>query len=329
MPDTALKKLEITASPHLQGKTTAAAMMKDVIIALLPATLAAVYFFGKPALILIATSILAAMIAESLVCLLRKEKNLLFDCSAILTGLLFGLILPPAVSWQAAALGAVVAIVVGKHLFGGLGSNIFNPALVGRAFVAAAYPTMITTYLNPGRVDTLAEATPLMLQKFSNQLTSIDKLFVGNIPGSIGETSAVCLLAGGVYLLAKKSADWRIPVTILVTVALISQTAFWLNPDFGPPLFHLFAGGLLMGAFFMATDPVTSPFTKKGKFIFAASCGTLIMVLRYFSNLAEGVLYSILFMNAVTPLINRYSRRVPFGRKKQATKNCQKNETNN
>lgn len=307
-------KLEISSSPHLKVKANTALIMKDVIIGLLPALGASLYFFGLSALILIMICVVTAVVTEGLICKIRKQKNSLFDYSAFLTGLLLALTLPPAVSWYAAVLGTIVAIVIGKHLFGGLGSNIFNPALLGRAFIGAAYPIMITTYIEPGRAQAITEATPLMLQKFNGQLTSLDKLFFGNIAGSMGETSAFLLLLGGIYLLIKRSADWRVPLSLLFAVLIVSTTGYFVNSDFGPPLFHLFAGGLFFGTFFMATDPVTTPVTKKGKFIFGAACGLLIMVLRYFSNLAEGVLYSILFMNAAVPLINRYTRPKPFGR---------------
>lgn len=304
----------ISGSPHIKNEKNTASIMRDVLIGLIPATAASLYFFGLPALILILTCLVTAIITEESVCRLRKQKSTLPDYSAAITGLLLALTLPPAVSWYGAAIGTVFALVVGKHLFGGLGFNIFNPALVGRGFIAAAYPAMITTYTEPQTALTVTEATPLMLQKFNNQLTSIDKLFLGNVSGSLGETSAFCLLAGGIYLFIRRSADWRTPVSLLFAVAVISFFGFFINSDFGPPFFHLFAGGLFLGTFFMATDPVTTPATKKGKFIFGLACGLLIMILRYFSNLAEGVLYSILFMNAAVPLINRYTRPRPFGR---------------
>lgn len=307
-------KLEIIGAPHLRGKTNTASIMRDVLIALLPAIGAAIYFFGLPALFLIGVCTITALATEEAITKIRKQNSTLGDLSALVTGALVALILPPAVNWFGAVIATIFAILVGKHLFGGLGSNIFNPALLGRAFLAAAYPTMITTYVNPGRSQVITEATPLMLQKFNNQLTVLDKLFFGNVPGSLGETSALCLIVGGAYLLLRRSADWRIPASLLATVLLTSTLGYHFSTDFGPPLFHLLAGGLLIGAFFMATDPATTPATKKGKFIFGVACGLLIMVLRYFSNLAEGVLYSILFMNAAVPLINRYTRPKPFGR---------------
>lgn len=307
--------LEITSAPHLKTKIKTSKIMKDVLIALLPAIGAAIYFFGLAAVILIANCAITALITERAINIFRKQTSTLSDYSALVTGVLIALILPAQIKWYGATLGVVFAILVGKHLFGGLGSNIFNPALLGRAFLAAAYPKMLTTYIEPERVNAITEATPLMLQKFSNQTTDLSKLFIGNVSGSLGETSAICLLLGGIYLLLRKSADWKIPLSLLVSLATVSVIGYLAKPSLGSPIFHLFAGGLLIGAFFMATDPVTTPVTKKGRFIFGTVCGVLIMIIRYFSNLPEGVMYSILFMNAVTPLINRYTKPKSFGRK--------------
>ncbi|MFO8052739.1 MAG: RnfABCDGE type electron transport complex subunit D [Candidatus Omnitrophota bacterium] len=310
-------KLIVSGSPHLQNKAKVPRIMRDVIIGLLPAIVASIYFFGIWAVILIFNCTLTALITERIINKIRKQKTTIGDYSAAVTGILVALILPVSIKWYGATLGTVFAVLVGKHLFGGLGSNIFNPALLGRAFLAAAYPRMLTTYTKPGQFDTVTEATPLMLQKFSHEITSLDKLFIGNTSGSLGETSAICLLVGGVYLLLRKSADWRIPLSLLVSLSLVSTIGYLINPNFGPPLFHLLAGGLLLGTFFMATDPATTPVTKKGRFIFGATCGILIMIIRYFSNLPEGVMYAILFANATVPLINRYTKPKPFGRGKK------------
>jgi electron transport complex protein RnfD len=306
-------KLTISGSPHLKNKAKTPHIMLDVIIGLLPVIGASIYFFGFSALILICNCTVTAIVTERFINLTRKRKSTIRDYSAALTGILVALILPPSISWYGATIGTVFAILVGKHLFGGLGSNIFNPALVGRAFLAAAYPKTLTTYVKPGWSDTISEATPLMLQKFSGESTSLGQLFLGNVSGSLGETSALCLLIGGFYLLIRKSADWRIPVSLLFFVTVISIGGYLVKPDLGPPLFHLLSGGMLLGAFFMATDPVTTPTTKKGKFIFGGACAVLIMIIRYFSNLPEGVMYAILFTNATVPLINRYTRPKSFG----------------
>jgi len=284
--------------------------MSQVIIGLLPATAASVYFFGVKAIWLISNCVISAILTESIILKIRKKPQSLGDYSAVLTGLLLALILPPSTKWYAASLGSMVAIGVGKQIFGGLGSNIFNPALVGRAFLMAAYPKMLTTFDAPRitntvstTVDAISSATPLALQKFSHTTTDIYELFIGRVAGSLGETSAICLLAGGAYILIRGIADWRIPLSLLATTAIIAL----FNPDKGSVLFHLFSGGLLIGALFMATDPVTTPVTTKGRYIFGIGCALLIMILRYFSGLPEGVMYSILFMNAFVPLINRYT----------------------
>jgi len=283
--------------------------MLQVIVALLPAIAASIYFFNQRAVWLILNCTLTALITERVVLKIRKKPSGLSDLSAALSGLLLALILPPSTRWYAAMLGSIFAILVGKHIFGGLGSNIFNPALIGRAFLMAAYPKMLTTFIVPHSVDAITSATPLTLIKFSQVVTPVGDLFWGKVSGSLGETSALCLIIGGLYLLIRKIADWRIPLSLIATVVIIS----FFTPAKGSVLFHLFSGGLLIGAFFMATDPVTTPVTRRGRYIFGLSCGLLIMIIRYFSGLPEGVMYSILFMNAFTPLINRYTKPKKFG----------------
>ncbi len=309
--------LSLSNSPHLRSKLDTPYIMLQVIIALIPATAASIYFFGQQAIWLISNCIISAVVTEIVILKIRKKQLCINDFSAILTGLLLALILPPSTKWYGASLGSIVAISIGKHIFGGLGSNIFNPALVGRAFLMAAYPKMLTSFSLPKIIgittttstDTISGATPLALLKFNQIATNINDLFIGKVSGSLGETSAVCLIIGGAYLLLRKVADWRIPLSLLATVMLISV----FNPIKGSVLFHLFSGGLLIGALFMATDPVTTPVTKKGRYVFGISCGLLVMIIRYFSGLTEGVMYSILFMNAFTPLINKYTAPRRFG----------------
>jgi len=306
-------RLEITSSPHLFLKIRTPKVMFEVILALLPASIISIYFFGSQAFLLIANCILSALITEIVILTIRKKPLVIGDFSAILTGLLFALILPPAIKWYIATLGAVFAILVGKHIFGGLGANIFNPALIGRAFLMAAYPKALTTFISPNTVDALSQATPLALRKFSQTIAPTSLLFIGKVGGSLGETSAICLIIGGIYILIRKIADWRIPVSLLLTTIIISYVFYTINPLYGSIFFNLFSGGLLLGAFFMATDPVTTPVTKKGRYIFGIGCGFLIMIIRYFGGLPEGVMYAILFMNAFTPLINRYTKPRRFG----------------
>ena len=305
--------LKVSYSPHLRSPVSTPWVMKQVIVGLLPATIAATLLFKEMGAMLISNCVITAVITEEIIQKIRKKPSTAKDYSAVLTGLLLALILPPSTRWYGASLGSIFAIVVGKHLFGGLGANIFNPALIGRAFLMAAYPKMLTTFVEPFNVDAISSATPLALRKFGNAITPIKDLFLGNVSGSLGETSALCLIVGGVYLLVRKIADWRIPVAILITTIIISFSFYTMDPLNGSVLFHLFGGGLLLGALFMATDPVTTPTTKKGRYIFGIGCGVLIMVIRYFSGLPEGVMYSILFMNALTPLINNYTQPKRFG----------------
>ncbi len=305
--------LKITHSPHLKDKINTSYIMYQVVIALLPATIAAIYFFRQRAIIIITTCVFSAIITEEVVSRLRKIPSTIRDGSALVTGLLLALTLPPATKWYAAVLGSVVAISIGKHVFGGLGSNIFNPALLGRAFLMAAYPKMLTTFTKPFPSDAISSATPLILKKFSQTITPTIDLFLGRVAGSLGETSALCLVIGGIYLLVRKIANWRIPLTLLLTTIIVSAGFYFFNPSWGSVAFHLFSGGLLLGAFFMATDPVTTPVTKKGRYLFGIGCGILIMIIRYFGGLPEGVMYSILFFNALTPLINRYTKPKRYG----------------
>jgi len=305
--------LIISSPPHLKSRLSTSYLMKQVMIALLPAVIASIYFFGIRAVLLIANCIFTALITERIILLLRKKPSTLNDYSAAVTGLLLALTLPPSVTWYAASLGSIVAISIGKHIFGGLGANIFNPALIGRAFLMAAYPKMLTTFIKPNSVDAISSATPLILRKFSQVITPNSSLFFGKVSGSLGETSAICLIIGGLYLLIRKVAGWRIPLSLLLTTTISSIILYLINPSWGSIWFHLFSGGLLLGAFFMATDPVTTPTTKKGRYIFGIGCGILIMIIRYFGGLPEGVMYSILFMNALTPLINRYTKPRRFG----------------
>jgi electron transport complex protein RnfD len=257
------------------------------------------------------------MISEALINLLKGESFTVKDGSAAITGLLLALILPPSFSIGGGILGSVFSIVIGKQVFGGLGFNIFNPALLGRAFLQASFPVEMTSWTNPFTekyVDAVTTATPLGLFKFEKQLTGYVDLLTGNIGGSFGETCAVAIIIGGIYLLIKKYADWRIPFSFLSTVFVIGGVFWLINPQTYPdPVFHLLSGGLLIGAFFMATDMVTSPVTKKGSWIFGFGCGLLVVIIRLYGGLPEGVMYAILLMNSVTPLINRYTRPKIFG----------------
>jgi len=287
--------------------------MLEVVIALIPAVSAGIYFFGLNALKIILTSILTCGISEYLCSLLRRKPASLKNFSFLVTGILFALTLPPSLPLWIVVLGAVVCIVIGKEIFGGLGQNVFNPALVGRAFLMASFPAQLTNWVKP--FDATSCATPLGLWKFQSTLTNNSVLFWGNVGGCIGETSAFALLAGGIYLIIKKTADWRIPLSYLGGVMAISGTVYTFNHAYGSCFFHLLSGGVLLGALFMATDPVTCPVTKTGRFIFGSGCAIITMVIRYVGGLPEGVMYSILFMNALSPLIERLTIPKPLGKK--------------
>jgi len=305
------RKLTVSANPHIQDKDNVNKIMWYVVSALLPAVIASVYFFKTKALWVIILSILSAVLTEFLIQRLTKKQVTIKDGSAVLTGLLLALTLSPLVPWWIPVLGSVFAIAIGKQVFGGLGHNIFNPALVGRALLVASYPLLMATWILP---DGVTGATPLAMLKLQGIKTAYLNLFLGNVGGAIGEISALAILIGATFLFYKKIIDWRIPSFYIGTVFIL---ALVLRQD---PLFHILAGGLLLGAFFMATDYVTSPLTKKGKLIFGMGLGVLTIVIRLYSGLAEGVMYSILLMNSLVPLIDRFTRPVPFGFRKPGKK---------
>ncbi|MFH1791281.1 MAG: RnfABCDGE type electron transport complex subunit D [Candidatus Omnitrophota bacterium] len=313
MSDTG-KQYILSVSPHILTRDTTRRLMADVIIALLPAVAAALYFFRLRAAMIMATCVISCVVFEYLYEKAAGRKISTGDYSAALTGVLLAMVLPPAMPLWACAIGALIAIVLTKQMFGGLGANIFNPALLGRAFLMAAFPVMLTTWSEPITLDAITGATPLGLFKFEHVVTGSWPLLLGNVSGSLGETSGIALIAGGLYLLARKVIDYRIPAAYILAVAGISFITHMVSPgSYAPVVFHLLAGGLLLGAFFMATDPVTSPVTKKGRWIFGAGCGVITMVIRLWGGLPEGVMYSILLMNALTPLINRATMPRRFG----------------
>lgn len=304
-------KLIVSASPHIRSKESMPKVMWSVVCALLPAAAIGVYFFGWPALQLIVVCCAVAVITEALTQRLMGYPIAITDGSCVVTGLLCALILPPGLPWWMGAIGAGFAIVVVKQLFGGLGFNIFNPALAARVVLLASFPIHMTAWVGP--FDGVSCATPLAIVKdrLSIELPTYWDLFVGNVAGSIGETSVVCLLVGAGYLFLRRIISWHIPFSYIGTVAFLS----WL---FGrDPIFSVLAGGLILGAFFMATDMVTTPITKKGKLIFGVGAGVIVVVIRHWGGYPEGVCYSILLMNGITPLIDRWTRPKGFGRKRQ------------
>lgn len=307
--------LVLSTSPHIKSTETVPKIMISVIITLVPAVVFSIYQYGIHVLYMYIVSVATCLASEYVVVRLRKRPVSIGDYSAVVTAVLLVMVLPPGFPIFGVILGAVVAIVIGKQIFGGIGYNIFNPALIGRAFLAATYPVFISKYAAPKlMVDTITGATPLAMMKFDSVATPLSDLFMGTVNGSIGESSAILLIVGAIYLLLKKYIKWRIPASIFVTVAVLGEIFHLINPvKFPGPGFHLLAGGLIIGALYMATDMVTSPITKKGCVIFGIGIGTLVMIIRLFGGLPEGVMYSILLMNGFVPLINRGTRPRIFG----------------
>lgn len=299
------------ASPHIRTNETVESVMYDVIISLIPAFLVAVYVFGVRAFFVTSVSVLTCMVTEYICQKIMKRDVSIFDGSAIITGILFAFVIPVIMPIPYVVIGCIVSIGLGKMVFGGLGHNVFNPALVGRAFVQASWPLAITTFSYDGRSGaTILDAMKRGLDMNSSLIESGNmyfQAFVGKMGGCIGETSALALLIGGIYLIYKKQVDWEVPTIIIATVFVLT----WLMG--ADPVMQILSGGLFLGAFFMATDMVTSPYTKKGKIIYAFLLGVLISMIRMKGGYPEGVAYSILIMNGVVPLINRYTKPKTFG----------------
>jgi electron transport complex protein RnfD len=321
----------VSASPHIKARDTTPTIMWSVVVSLGPVVASAIYFFGPSAILVLAASALGAMLPESL--LGSQGTRSLRDGSAAITGILLGLTLPPGIPLWMAFLGGAFGIGFGKLIFGGLGQNVFNPALLGRAFLQAAFPVAITTWpvqaetwstlrgdhfalplMSPEVVDAISGATPLGLMKFEQTTTPGWDLILGTTSGSLGETSGLVILVCGLYLAARRHLDWRIPASIIGVVALLSASLHGLDAARYPgPIFMLFSGGLMLGAVYMATDMVTSPVTHRGCWIFGAGIGFLVVVIRIWGGLAEGVMYAILLMNALVPFINRATQPRVFG----------------
>jgi electron transport complex protein RnfD len=322
-------KLLLTTSPFLKQEEDTAFIMWQVNLALIPVVAASVFFFGLGALLVTVAATAGAVLPEWLA---DRERNTIKDGSAIITGVLLAMTLPPTVPLWMAFIGGAVAILLGKLVFGGIGYSVLNPALVGRAFLQAAFPETMTGWsaqvaqrldlssslfalpLMHGEFDAITAATPLASMKFDGQATPFDDLLFGTTAGSLGETSALIILLCGLYLVFRRIMNWRIPVSIFLSVAAISLFLSLIVPgETAGPLFHLSSGGLMLGAVFMATDPVTSPITQKGCWVFGAGIGILVVIIREFGGLPEGVMYAILLMNAVTPLINRVTQARVYG----------------
>ena len=304
------RHLIVASSPHVRAELNVRKIMGWVILALLPAGIAGVAFFGVRALVVMAVCVAACVIAEVLWQTLAKQPITSSDLSAALTGLLLAYNLPPTIPLWMAIAGSFFAIIIVKQFFGGLGQNIANPALAGRAMMLICWPVAMTTWT----LDGVTGATPLAIIKgvAAGNLPSLADMFIGRIGGCIGETSAVALLIGGGLLIAKGIISWRIPLFYIATVAILSVL---LGRSAGP-LYEVLGGGLLLGAFFMATDYATSPITARGHAIFAVGCGVITTLIRAFGAYPEGVSYSILLMNMAVPMIDRYTKPKILGRAK-------------
>ncbi|MDH3283119.1 MAG: RnfABCDGE type electron transport complex subunit D [Acidobacteriota bacterium] len=325
-------KLEITTAPFLHRGLSTSRLMGEVLLSLIPVILTAAYYFGVTALLLVLASSAGAVLTEWTFRGTGRGLATLMDGSALLTGSLLALTLPPATPLWMAFVGGVFGVALGKTIWGGLGQNLFNPALVGRAFLQAAFPTVITTWTAPrggffalapstlawplarSSTDVVTVATPLGLAKFESQTTDLAPLLLGNVAGSLGETAGLVLLVCGLWLGLRRVFDWRLPVATLLTVALASAALHALDPARYPgATFMLLSGGLLFATVFMVTDPVTTPITLRGAWLFGIGVGLLVILIRLWGGLPEGVMYAILLMNAVTPLINRVTQPRRFG----------------
>ncbi len=342
-------KVELRTTPHLHAPDDVVVIMRTVALSILPIAGWSIWQFGLSALMLIVTVTLTCVLTERLFNYLSHQSNTLGDWSAIITGLLLALTLPPGFPLWMAFVAGFIAIAMGKAMFGGLGMNIFNPALVGRAFVQAAFPVAITTWtpsLFEGRFnqfipstftvpmmmppamnewnasvsfDAVSSATPLGLHKFEHVMTPVMDLFMGTSSGSLGETSSLIILLCGLFLAFRKMLDWRIPFYVLLGAALTSGILYLIDAEKYPdPLFMLFSGGLMLGAWFMASDMVGSPVTPRGVMIYGLFIGITTVVIRLFAGLSEGVMYAILLANAATPLIDQYTLPRVFGGSKSS-----------
>ena len=313
-------KLTVTSSPHIRGDFKTSRLMLDVVIALLPALLAGTIVFGVRALALTAVSMIAAVAAEGLFALVTRQRSTIQDCSALVTGMLFALILPVTAPYWLVAAGSAFAIVVIKLMWGGLGQNVFNPALSARAFVMLLWPAYVTRY--PG-LDGVTAATPLHHMVMPALPTeSVLDMFLGNCPGSIGEISALALLIGGVYLVVRKVISIRIPAAYLLTVAAVTFVFHKTDNALLWMLYNLFSGGVMLGAIFMATEYGSSPVTPLGQVIFGIGCGILTVIFRYFGLFPEGVTYAILLMNGLVWFIDRITPPRRFGMKRGGRTNA-------
>jgi electron transport complex protein RnfD len=333
-----LTDIRVSCSPHISERLSTRSVMIDVIIGLAPAMAAAGYYFRIRALILICTCVISSVATEWLCNVIRKKPNSLGDFSAVVTGIILALSLPPRLPVWTAVVGSVFSIAIGKMVFGGLGANIFNPAMVGRTFLTASFGVLMTSWTVPATMDAAmpaiaqenivhvkTQATPLAWSKLAikNSLgadiyseAQFKATFTGEVGGCLGETSVIALLIGGLYLLIRRTINFHIPLAVLISAFVFATIAYWKDSyAYVQPFFHLCSGGLLLCAFFIATDPVTAPLTRRGMWIFGIGVGTITMLIRIVGEYPEGVMFSILLMNSVTPLIDRLCKQIPMGGK--------------
>jgi len=327
------QKLIVSIGPHMHDEESTAKIMWTVSGALIPSTLMSVYYFGLPAIMVLVVGIVTALLSEAMMQWTLKKPMTLTDGSAFLTGLLLAMNLPANAPLYIPAVGSFVAIVITKHLFGGLGYNIFNPALIGRAFVLISFPKLMTTFVEPTlrvmSMDMKTTATPLVLLKeegmsklleiYHTKAALYQDLFLGNRAGSLGETSVIALLLGAAFLLAKRYITWHIPIPFIATVGVLT----WIFGGkegllTGDPIFHMMSGGLVLGAFFMATDYVTGPSVRSAQIVFGIACGVLTVLIRLKGGYPEGVMFAILLMNCFAPLLDRGMRSRVFGKAEAA-----------
>jgi electron transport complex protein RnfD len=337
-----LQNIKISPSPHISKHRPTSVIMLNVLVGLLPAMIAAVWYFRARAVVLTLTCITACCLTEWLCNLARRKPNSLGDFSAAITGIILAFSIPPTLPWWAAVIGSIFAIAVGKMVFGGLGANIFNPAMIGRAFLTASFGMMMTTWTVPATMDknmpeisvknttAITQATPLAWSKQAIKSRNIKDspkkinasvannmlkdLFFGQRGGCVGETSSIALIIGGIYLLLTGTISIHIPLAVLLSAFIVSSIGCLADSTaYASPLFHLMSGGMLIGAFFIATDPVTSPLTAKGMWIFGIGVGGLTMLIRMVGEYPEGIMFSVLLMNCVTPLIDKFYKLTPTG----------------
>lgn len=327
-----MNKLLVSPSPHIHSKTSTRSLMLDVVIALLPSVLVTILFYGWSAVVILASSVVFCVLLEYLITkYLLKKPGTIGDMSAVVTGIILALNLPPTAPWWVAMIGAIVAIGVAKMTFGGLGQNVFNPAITGRVFLLISFPAIMTTWGGAkgfiGGADAVSGATPLGIVKegllqgqtlqqiFDLHDFSYAQMLFVNMGGSAGEISAIAIIIGFIYLLARKVIRPYITLSILVTVAVFSGIFWLIDPaQYTDPLFNLLTGGVLLGSVFMATDYVTSPMSDKGGIIFGIGIGIITMLIRYFGSYPEGMSFAILIMNSTVPLINKFCKQKKFGR---------------